>query len=99
MRLRGLEFFMVFVKFTNSRLRTIHLLDRLCQKSKRLHVISGQQYRISKNLISSNSASNSGHKTAGGLGGAVWAFRYLGLYQYKNSQYLCLNSFRLCLLT
>ena len=36
---RGLEFFMDFVKVTNSWLITVHLLDRLCQQSKHLHII------------------------------------------------------------
>ena len=38
---RGSKFdiFMVFVKSTNSWLITVHLLDLLCQQSKRLHII------------------------------------------------------------
>ena len=34
-----------------------------------------------------------------GLGKSPRSFCYSGLYQYKNSQYLCHNSFRLCLVT
>ena len=34
-----------------------------------------------------------------GLGKSPRSFGYSGVYQYKKSQYLCRNSFRLCLFT